>query len=134
MRYLGIDYGTVRMGTAISDQTGTIARPYQLLDSNNVIDQIKDIILHEQIDAIVLGLPKNMNNTIGESGNNALALKQSLESLSIPVFLQDERRTTHEAESLLISGNVRRKDRKQKIDNMAATIILQTFLDTCQKH
>ena len=82
------------------------------------------------IDAIVLGYPKNMNNTIGPKGELSKEFKEKLEKMiNIPVYLQDERLTTKSATDMLITGNVRRNDRKKVVDAVAATIILQSYLD-----
>ena len=87
-----------------------------------------------EVDAIVLGFPKNMNNTIGPKGELSLDFKSKLEKiLSIPIILQDERLTTKSATAVLIGGNVSRKNRKKVVDSIAATIILQTYLDRSDK-
>lgn len=134
MKYLGIDYGTKRLGTAISDKLGMIATSYQLLaNDQNLMANLTKIIESEQIEAIVLGLPKHMHNELSVTSNAVLALKDELQVFNIPIFLQDERRSTAEAKRILISADVSRAKRKQKIDNLAATIILQTYLDACKK-
>lgn len=134
MKYLAIDYGTKRVGTATSDATGLIASPYRLLANNQeLIDNIKKLVETEKIEAIVLGLPKHMHNQLSEMANQVLTLKEDLSFLNIPIYTQDERRTSYSAESVLISANVSRAKRKELVDNMAATIILQTYLDSCNK-
>ena len=83
-----------------------------------------------KIGAIVLGFPKNMNNTIGPKGELSLEFKEKLEKIvNVPIYLQDERLTTKSATDMLIMGNVSRKNRKKVFDSVAATIILQTYLD-----
>ena len=134
MRYLGLDLGTKTLGIAISDKIGLIATPITILrhneDFNFLIDELKKIILEKEVDVIVLGLPKNMNNTIGERGEMVLKFKELLESnLSLPIYLEDERLSTRVAENVLISADVSRKKRKQVIDKMAATVILQSYLE-----
>lgn len=135
MRYLGLDLGTKTLGIALSDVTHTIASSYQTLhfSENNfdsVMPGLKDIIEKEKIEKIILGLPKNMNNTIGESGIRCLEFQKKLEKeFSIPVIMQDERLTTVEATKYMLEADMSRKKRKQKIDGLAANIILQTYLD-----
>ena len=135
MKYLGLDLGTKTLGIAISDKNGIISMPYDTLKINNedyksVISEIKYIFEKENIDKIVLGLPKNMNNTIGERALKTLDFQKMLENeLDIEVFMQDERLSTVSSEKFLIKNNMSRKKRKQVIDKMAAQIILQSFLD-----
>ena len=138
MRYLGLDLGTKTIGLAISDKTALIATSYSVLhhdnNPNSCLDDLINIINKEQIDALVLGLPKNMNNTLGNRAEETLKFKEFLESkLSIPIYLEDERLTTKSAEYYLIEGNTSRKKRKKVIDKVAATIILQSFLDQRRK-
>lgn len=134
MRYLGLDLGSRTLGVAISDKTGMIATSYKTIKHNEeykrLLNDVSSIVLDEGIDAIVLGFPKNMNNTIGPKGELSLSFKKKLEDrIDIPVYLQDERLTTREAEAVLISNNTRRNNRKKVIDSLAATIILQSYLD-----
>lgn len=130
MRYLGIDLGTRRIGLSISDLTGIIASPLQtILRDDNTISNLKKIIEEYKITDIVLGLPKNMNNSLGESALSALEFEKELKELDINVHLQDERRTTIIANNFMLESNMSRKNRKTKIDEAAASIILQTYLD-----
>lgn len=134
MRYLGLDLGSKTLGIAISDLTGVIATSYKIIrhneEYNKLIDEILKIVTEEKISAIVLGLPKNMDNTIGYKGELSISFKEKLEKkIQIPIYLQDERLTTKEAESILIKNDTSRKKRKKVIDSLAATIILQSFLD-----
>ena len=134
MRYLGLDLGSRTLGIAMSDATGTIASSYKTIrhneDYKHLVNVVRDIVNDEDISAIVLGFPKNMNNTIGPKGELSLKFKEKLEKkISIPVFLEDERLTTKSATDVLISNNVSRKDRKKVVDSIAATIILQSYLD-----
>lgn len=134
MRYLGLDLGTKTLGISISDITGTIATPLVVLKHDNnfnyLIEEIKKIIEEKKVETIVLGLPKNMNNTIGERGNMILSFKDELvKNISIPIVLEDERLTTKVAENILITADVSRKKRKKVIDKMAANVILQSYLD-----
>ena len=134
MRYLGLDLGSRTLGVSISDATGFIASSLTTIRHNEeydkLLDEVVNLVNENKIDAIVLGFPKNMNNTIGPKGELSIEFKEKLESiLDIPIYLQDERLTTKSATDTLIQGNVRRKDRKKVVDSLAATIILQSFLD-----
>ncbi len=134
MRYLGLDLGSRTLGLAISDATGFIASSYRTIHHNEEYDkllsEVKEVVKDLNIEAIVLGYPKNMNNTIGPKGELSLKFKSELEKiLEIPIYLQDERLSTKSATDVLIRGNVSRKNRKKVVDSLAATIILQNFLD-----
>lgn len=134
MKYLGLDLGTRTLGLAVSDPTGLIATSYKIIRHNEEYDRLvevlKDEIIDNHIDELVLGFPKNMDNTIGERGQIALQFKDKLEKeLDIPVHMQDERLSTVEATNLLIANDLSRNKRKKVIDSVAATIILQSYLD-----
>lgn len=135
MRYLGLDLGTRTLGCSISDETGTIASTLKTIrfeDSmyEELLPQIKEIVNELRVGTIVLGFPKNMNNTIGPRGETTLEFKKSLEDyLNMEVFLQDERLSTVEATNYMIQADISRKKRKKKVDSVAANIILQTYLD-----
>ena len=138
MKYLGLDLGTRTLGLAISDPLGIIATSYKILrhdeDYDSLLPMLKEEIEKNHIEALVLGFPKNMNNSVGERGEIALSFKEKLEEkFQLPVYMQDERLTTRQAESLLISNDTRRKKRKKVIDSLAATIILQSYLDRKEK-
>ena len=134
MRYLGLDLGSRTLGVAISDKTGLIASSLKVIrheeEYDRLIDEVKNLVLELEVDAIILGFPKNMNNTIGPKGELSLEFKEKLEkNINIPVYLQDERLSTKSALDTLIKGDVSRKDRKKVVDSLAATIILQSYLD-----
>ncbi len=134
MRYLGLDLGSRTLGMALSDSSGIIASSYKIIRHNEeyerLVQDVWDVVQEKNIDALVLGLPKNMNNTIGPKGELSLQFKDMLEKKThLPVYLEDERLTTKEAENLLIKNDTSRKKRKKVIDSMAATIILQSYLD-----
>lgn len=138
MKHLGLDLGTKTLGLAISDPLGIIATSYKILrhdeDYDSLLPMLKEEIEKNHIEALVLGFPKNMNNSVGERGEIALAFKEKLEEeFQLPVYMQDERLTTRQAESLLISNDTSRKKRKKVIDSLAATIILQSYLDRKEK-
>lgn len=132
MRYLGMDLGTKTLGLATSDKLGIIASPFKLLrytDINNLVLDVLKVIEEEKIDALVLGLPKNMDNSLGYAAERSLNFKKLLEEkCNLPLYLVDERLSTVEAENMLINNNVSRKKRKEKIDGVSASIILDTYL------
>lgn len=134
MRYLGLDLGTKTLGLALSDELGMIATSYKILhhneDYDSLIPLLKKEIEEKNVKELVLGFPKNMNNTIGTRGEIALEFKTKLEeAFNLPVHMEDERLTTVEAENILLTNNTSRKKRKKVIDSMAATIILKSYLD-----
>ena len=135
MRYLGIDLGSKTVGLAMSDTTLTIASTYKNIffkdeDYNSTINEIKDIIKEYNITKIILGLPKNMNNTLGERAEITLKYKELLEkSTDLPVIMFDERLTSVISNSILIEADMSRKKRKKKVDSIAAQIILQDYLN-----
>jgi RNAse H domain protein, YqgF family len=135
MRCLGLDLGSKTLGIAISDRTNLIASVYTTLrfndeDYNSLIEPLREIILKEEIDTLVLGLPKNMNNTLGERAMITLEFKNMLEKeFGLRVVLEDERLTSVSANNILISADMSRNKRKKKVDGIAAEIILQGYLD-----
>lgn len=135
MRCLGLDLGSKTLGISISDRTNTIASVYTTLyfqneDYNSLILPLKEIIDKEAIDTLVLGLPKNMNNSLGERALITLEFKDTLEKeLGLKVVMEDERLTSVISNNVLIEADVSRKKRKKKVDGMAAVIILQGYLD-----
>lgn len=135
MRYLGFDLGTRTLGISISDYTNTIATTYKTIrfnerDYDSIIPEIKEIVKEFNVNKIVLGLPKNMNNSIGDRGLETLEFKKKLEdNLNIEVIMQDERLTTIQATNYMLEADISRKKRKKKVDSLAANIILQTYLD-----
>ena len=132
MKYLGMDLGTKTLGLAITDKLGIISSPFKVLRYNDIdvlIDELLNIINEESVDELVLGLPKNMNNSLGFASERSLEFKKVLETkCSLPIHLVDERLSTMEAENFLISSDTSREKRKKIIDAYAASIILDTFL------
>ena len=136
MRIMGLDVGTKTIGVAVSDELGWTAQgdatmkwDEQQLDQG--VELIKAKAAQHQVGTIVLGLPKNMNGSLGERALRIKELAQKIETeLQIPVVLWDERLSTVSAQRILIEGDVSRKKRKQVIDKMAACIILQNYLDS----
>ena len=138
MRYIGLDLGSRTLGVSLSDQSGIIASSYTIIRHNEeyerLIEEVKKIIEEKKVDKIVLGLPKNMNGSIGPKGELSYKFKEMLEEgTNLEVILEDERLTTKEATNLLIKNDTSRKKRKKVIDSLAATIILQSYLDKNKK-
>ncbi len=135
MRYLGLDLGTRTLGISISDLTATIATPYKTIrfeesDYDSLVKPLLEIIKEENIKALVLGLPKNMNNTLGDRSVTTIMVKEKWEKeLNIPIYLEDERLSTVSAHNYMLEADVSRKKRKNKVDSLAANIILQSYLD-----
>lgn len=133
MRYLGLDLGTRSLGLAISDRTGVIASFYKNVknsDEDVLIKEVVDAVNKNGIDKIVLGLPKNMNNSLGFRAEDTMKFKEKLEEkLNMEVILEDERLTTKLAESVLIDADLSRKKRKKVVDGVSAVVILQSYLD-----
>lgn len=135
MRYLGLDLGTRTLGISISDETKTIASGLTTLrfeegDYDAILDDLRKILEENKIEKIVLGLPKNMNNTLGDRAETTIMFQKKIEELfNIEVVLQDERLSTVAAHNYLLEADMSRKKRKKVVDKMAANIILQTYLD-----
>lgn len=135
MKYLALDLGTKTLGVAISDNSNTIALNYDIIrfsDFKNikVLNELEKIITSNEISCIILGLPKNMNNTISQMAENAILFKSIIEDrFNIKVVMEDERLTSKISNDVLINANMRRNKRKKLVDGMAATIILQSYLD-----
>lgn len=133
-RIMGLDIGDQRIGVAVSDALGWTAqsvRTIHRIGKKKDAEAIELIIKEFEIGMIVVGLPKNMNGTIGPQGEKTIQFAEYLHRrTNLPVQYQDERLTTVSAEAVLIEGNVRRENRKKYVDTVAATFILQTFLDS----
>ena len=140
MRIMGLDYGSKTVGVAISDELLITAQAVETITrkAENKLRQtyarIEELTKEYDVERIVLGYPKNMNNTLGERIDRTLEFKENLERRTgLEVILWDERLTTIEAERTLIESNVRRENRKQYIDKIAAVFILQGYLDRIKK-
>ena len=136
MRYIGLDLGTKTLGISLSN--GIIATNYTTLRHNEdydyLINEVDNIIKEKKIDKIVLGFPKNMNNSVGERANITLDFKKKLEDKTkLEVILEDERLTRKVANQVLIEADTRRKKRKERVDGVASVIILQSYLDRKEK-
>jgi len=134
---MGLDYGSKTVGVAISDPLGITAQGIETIERKEenklrkTLARIEELVKEYEVEKIVLGFPKNMNNTIGERAEKSLELKAALERrIGIPVIMWDERLTTVEAERTLIESNVRRENRKKYVDKIAAVFILQGYLDS----
>ncbi|MBQ7264961.1 MAG: Holliday junction resolvase RuvX [Firmicutes bacterium] len=137
MRILGLDFGSTTTGVAVSDPFGWTAQGVEIIrrqDEDNLkktIERIKEICKEYSCTQIVLGLPKNMNNTEGERAEKTRSFKKRLEKeVKLPVILWDERLSTVAAERTLLEADISRKKRKKVIDKQAAVFILQGYLDS----
>lgn len=132
MKCLGMDLGTKTLGLAISDKLGIISNPYKVIryqDLTSLVEEVAQLINTEHIEVLVLGYPKNMNNTLGEAVRRTEEFKIMLENQTgLKITLIDERLSTVEAEKMLLNNDVSRKNRKKVIDAVAASIILDTYL------
>ncbi|MGD8188888.1 Holliday junction resolvase RuvX [Brevibacillus ginsengisoli] len=133
MRILGLDVGDRTIGVAVSDEMGWTAQGVETIRRQSKVKdfaRLQEIIGQYNVEEIVVGLPKNMNGTIGPRGEICQAFAAELEeTTSLPIHMWDERLTTMAAEKMLIAADVSRQKRKKVIDKMAATFILQGFLD-----
>ena len=133
MTYLGLDLGSKTCGIAISDRTGIIASSLEVIryeDYDELVNKLNNIVISRNVDAFVLGNPKNLDGSLSKRSEITLEFKKILEDrFKLDVIMQDERLSTVEAERMLISNDTKRKKRKKVIDKIAATIILQSFLD-----
>lgn len=134
MRILGLDVGDKTIGVAISDELGWTAQGLEVIHRKSAsydIERLQDIVINWEVQRIIVGLPKNMNGTIGPRAEKCIVFAEQLEQiLKLPVQLWDERLTTIAAERALLEADISRKKRKQVIDKMAAVMILQNFLDS----
>lgn len=134
MRYLGLDLGTKTVGVAISDRSNTLASALKVIRYNEdtkdeMYQEILDLIREYKITHVVLGLPKNMDNSLGFASQRSLDFKEHLETLSdVKIELMDERLTTVLAQNTLLQADMSRKKRKKVVDEIAATIILNDYL------
>jgi putative Holliday junction resolvase len=133
MRILALDHGTKRIGVAVSDETKTIAQPleYILADPfEGFLERLKKLLVEKEIDLVLIGLPRNMDGSYGPAAQKVEAFVAVLRSaITVPIRTWDERLTSSQANRILIAGNVRRDQRKEKVDKMAAAILLQSYLD-----
>ena len=135
MRVIGLDLGTKTLGVAISDPSKIIASSLTTIrfeenDYKSAIKELKNIISDYEIELIVIGLPKNMNNSLGFAAQRTLDFEKLLkDEFEIPIYEQDERLSSVTANNILLEADVSRRKRKKKVYQLAATIILQNYLD-----
>ena len=140
MRVIGLDLGSKTVGVAVSDFLGIIANPIGTLrieenDLNQALELVKNVVKEQNAEKIVLGLPKNMNGTIGYQAEYCLKFKEMLEQeLKLQVIMIDERMTSKMAHNTMLKADMSRSKRKQNVDKLAATIILQTYLDSMPRY
>ena len=139
-RIMGLDFGSKTVGVAVSDVLGLTAQGVEIIrrEQENklrrTLARIEELIVQYQVSGIVLGYPKNMNNTIGERAQKTLEFGEMLKRRTgLPVVMWDERLTTVAANRALIEGGVRREKRKEYVDMIAAVYILQGYLDSCER-
>ncbi len=136
MKKLGLDLGNKTLGIAISDELGFLARGLETYrfedkDFKKPLDYLLQLISNNKIDTVVLGLPKNMDGSLGEQAKITLDFKeQIIKTSKVGVVMWDERLTSKMASNMMVSQNLKRKNRKKNIDKMAAVIILQGYLDS----
>ena len=133
MRVLAIDHGTKRIGLAISDELGVVAQPLEFVLAepfDKFLARLKDIIREKQVELLLVGMPRNMDGSYGPAALKVQTFVAVLhEALTVPIKTWDERLTSAQANRFLIQGNVRRQKRKEKVDQTAAAILLQSYLD-----
>ncbi len=133
MRILALDHGTKRIGVALSDELKMIAQPLEFIPAEPFADflaRLKGILREKEVEFILLGLPRNMDGTYGPAALKVQDFAAALRgALTIPIQTWDERLTSVQANRFLIEGGVRREKRKEKVDKMAAAILLQSYLD-----
>lgn len=137
MRILGLDYGSKTVGVAVSDPLGLTAQGLETIwrkqenKLRRTLARIEELVSEYQVERIVVGFPKNMNNTIGERAEKSLEFKEMLERRTgLPIVMWDERLTSVEANRTLMEAGVRRENRKEHMDELAAIFILQGYLDS----
>src|ERR1035441_5606096 len=134
MRILALDHGNKRIGVAVSDETKTIAQPLEYIPAEPFADllaRLKKLLVEKEIDLILIGLPRNMDGSYGPAAQKVQAFIAVLKTaITVPIKTWDERLTSAQANRILIQANVRRDKRKEKVDKMAAAILLQSYLDS----
>jgi len=133
MRILGIDYGEKRIGMAVSDPLGITAQGLPTIERTNIQDDLQkilNVVREKEVGEIVVGLPKNMNNSLGEKAQAVLNFVALLKKhINIPINVIDERLSTVRANRAMLEGDLSRKKRKSRVDMIAAQLILQDYLD-----
>ncbi len=130
-RSLGVDYGTKRVGLAISDSLGMVATPLTVLERRSAVDDIVKLVQDRDVGTIVVGLPTGLDGTEGQSARDARSLGDELKrQTGVEIVFRDERFTSRMAENALLESGMRRRDRRNTVDKVAASIILQDYLDS----
>jgi putative Holliday junction resolvase len=133
MRILALDHGTKRIGVAVSDETKTIAQPLEYIPAEpfaDFLERLKKLLVEKEIDLVLIGLPRNMDGSYGPAAQKVEAFVAVLRgAITVPIKMWDERLTSAQANKILIQAKVRRDKRKEKMDKMAAAILLQSYLD-----
>lgn len=134
MRILGLDPGSKRVGVALSDELQMIAQPLEYIPAepfDELAAKLRELVADREVETVVVGMPRNMDGSYGPAAEKSKAFIAKLEEiLTVPIRPWDERLTSAQANRVLIEGNVSRKKRKEKVDKMAAAILLQSFLDS----
>ncbi|MGO8677997.1 MAG: Holliday junction resolvase RuvX [Limisphaerales bacterium] len=134
MRVLAIDHGTKRMGIALSDELKVIAQPLEYVPAEptgNLFARLAQLVREKDVELVLVGMPRNMDGTYGAAAAKVSEFVTALgAAIPVPIRTWDERLTSVQANRLLIEGNVRRDKRKEKVDKMAAAILLQSYLDS----
>ena len=134
MRILAIDHGSKRMGIAVSDELKMIAQPLEYIlaePSDEFLARLNELINDKEVELILIGMPRNMDGSYGPAAQKVQDFVEMLKAaVCVPIKMWDERLTSAQANRLLIQGNVRRDKRKEKVDKMAAAILLQSYLDS----
>lgn len=129
-RYLGVDYGTKRVGLALSDPLGLTAQPLDVVPRSEVVDRVRELVATESVGVLVVGLPTGLSGDEGASAEQARELGAELaEATGVAVEYVDERFTSRMAEAALLESGMKRRDRKENVDKVAAAIFLQDYLD-----
>jgi len=130
-RLLGIDYGTRRVGLAISDGLGLTARPLEVIPVHRLMERLSALVDEYDFETIVVGLPTGLSGGEGSSAAGARELAEEIQDrLNVQVAMVDERFTSRLADSALLESGMKRRERKETVDKVAAAIILQTYLDS----
>ena len=134
MRILGLDHGTKRIGVALSDELKMIAQPLEFIPADpfpDFLERLKQILREREVEMILVGLPRNMDGSYGPAALKVQEFVAVLrDTVGVPVRTWDERLTSAQANRFLVAANVRRQDRKEKVDKTAAAILLQSYLDS----
>ena len=134
MRILALDHGSKRIGIAVSDELKVIAQPLEFIAAEpfaEVLTRLSELVGDKQVELILVGMPRNMDGSYGPAALKVQDFVAALKGvLTVPIRTWDERLTSAQANRVLIQGNVRRDKRKEKVDKMAAAILLQSYLDS----